>query len=95
MPFVSRPGSALFACALAALATGAAQAQPGVPIVDPLPGYHAAPRGQQRSGHEGSLRLQVAPKSAEVFVDGYLMGLVDDFDSMFQRLHLDAGEHYP
>lgn len=30
--------------------------------------------------HEGSLRLQVTPKSAEVFVDGYLMGLVDDFD---------------
>ncbi|MEQ1897660.1 MAG: PEGA domain-containing protein [Vicinamibacterales bacterium] len=87
---MSRPGSALIACALLALAAGAAQAQPGVPIVNP---YRQALRGQQRSGHEGSLRLQVAPKSAEVFVDGYLMGLVDDFDGMFQRLHLDAGEH--
>ena len=90
---MSRPGSALIAGALVALAASAAQAQPGVPTIDPLPGYRQAPRGQQRSGHEGSLRLQVAPKSAEVFVDGYLMGLVDDFDGMFQRLHLDAGEH--
>src|SRR5690606_4131496 len=30
---------------------------------------------------------------AEVFVDGYLMGIVDDFDGPFQRLHLEAGEH--
>ena len=77
---MSRPGSALIACALLALAAGAAQAEPGVAIVNLLPGYRQAPRGQQRGGHEGSLRLQVTPKSAEVFVDGYLMGLVDDFD---------------
>ena len=90
---MSRPGSTLIACALVALTAGAAQAQPGVPIGNPLPGYRGAPRGQQRAAYEGSLRLQVTPKSAEVFVDGYLMGLVDDFDGMFQRLHLDAGEH--
>src|SRR5262249_34955923 len=33
------------------------------------------------------------PKQAEVFVDGYYAGRVDDFDGMFQRLHTDRGEH--
>ena len=40
-----------------------------------------------------SLRLQVSPKETEVFVDGYYAGTVDDFDGMFQRLHLERGEH--
>ena len=44
-------------------------------------------------GYEGSLRLKVKPRNAEVFVDGYYVGIVDDFDGIFQRLHLDAGPH--
>jgi hypothetical protein len=40
-----------------------------------------------------SARLQVKPKQAEVFVDGYFVGTVDDFDGWLQRLHLPAGEH--
>jgi hypothetical protein len=40
-----------------------------------------------------SLRLQVSPRQAEVFVDGYYAGTVDDFDGVFQRLHLEPGEH--
>ena len=40
-----------------------------------------------------SLRLQVMPREAEVFVDGYYAGTVYQFDGMFQRLHLDQGEH--
>ena len=40
-----------------------------------------------------SLRLQVKPKHAEVFVDGYYAGTVDDFDGTFQRLHIEPGEH--
>jgi len=40
-----------------------------------------------------SLRLQVSPREAEVFVDGYYAGTVDDFDGTFQRLHLGPGEH--
>lgn len=42
---------------------------------------------------DSSLRLQVSPKETEVFVDGYYAGTVDDFDGMFQRLHLERGEH--
>jgi len=41
----------------------------------------------------GSARLQVTPREAEVYVDGYFVGLVDDFDGYLQRLHVEAGEH--
>jgi hypothetical protein len=40
-----------------------------------------------------SIRLQVTPKEAEVYVDGARAGSVDDFDGFFQRLHLRPGEH--
>ena len=40
-----------------------------------------------------SLRLQVTPREAEVFVDGSYAGTVDDFDGSFQRLRLYPGEH--
>ncbi|MBI4888729.1 MAG: PEGA domain-containing protein [Acidobacteria bacterium] len=42
---------------------------------------------------DASLRLEVTPKDTEVFVDGYYAGIVDDFDGVFQRLHLERGEH--
>lgn len=42
---------------------------------------------------ESALRLQVRPREAEVFVDGYFAGLVDDFDGVFQRLYVEPGEH--
>jgi hypothetical protein len=41
----------------------------------------------------GGLRLKVKPKEAEVFVDGYFAGIVDDFDGAFQQLNLDVGPH--
>ncbi len=41
----------------------------------------------------GSARLQVTPRQAEVYVDGYLAGTVDDFDGTFQRLSVAPGEH--
>jgi hypothetical protein len=44
-------------------------------------------------GLSSSLRLQVTPKAAEVYIDGYYAGTVDNFDGVFQRLHLEPGEH--
>jgi hypothetical protein len=41
----------------------------------------------------GELRLQVRPHQAEVYVDGYFAGHVDDFDGMFQGLRLEEGGH--
>jgi hypothetical protein len=40
-----------------------------------------------------SLRLEVKPRDAEVYVDGYRAGTVDNFDGVFQRLRLTPGEH--
>ncbi|HUL72495.1 MAG TPA: PEGA domain-containing protein [Vicinamibacterales bacterium] len=40
-----------------------------------------------------SVRLDVKPRDAEVYVDGYLAGKIDDFDGTFQRLHVRPGEH--
>ncbi len=41
----------------------------------------------------GQLRLKVKPRDAEVYVDGYYSGVVDDYDGTFQRLTLDSGPH--
>ena len=42
----------------------------------------------------GAVRLKVKPEDASVYVDGYYVGLVDDFDGAFQRLHLEPGQHH-
>ena len=49
-------------------------------------GYHLSPP-------DASVSLNVKPKEAEVYVDGYYAGIVDDFDGSFQRLHVEPGEH--
>jgi hypothetical protein len=41
----------------------------------------------------GELRIDVEPKQAQVFVDGYYAGVVDDFDGIFQSLRLEDGEY--
>lgn len=40
-----------------------------------------------------SLRLQAEPREAEVYIDGYYAGTVDEFDGVFQRLRIEPGEH--
>ncbi len=39
------------------------------------------------------MRIQVTPREAEVYLDGYLVGTVDQYDGIFQRLHVPFGEH--
>lgn len=39
----------------------------------------------------GMVKLKVKPRDAEVLVDGYYAGTVDDFDGVFQALKLDSG----
>ncbi len=39
----------------------------------------------------GELRLDVSPRHAQVFVDGYYAGVVDEFDGAFQALKLSSG----
>ena len=37
--------------------------------------------------------MLVDPAEARVYVDGYYAGVVDDFDGLFQRLHVSPGRH--
>ncbi len=41
----------------------------------------------------GGVRIQGAPEDAQVFADGYYVGVADDFDGAFQHLNLQAGPH--
>jgi len=57
---------------------------------DPYQGGYRA----STSYHEtGSLRLKIKPNQAQVYIDGYYVGLVDSFDGAFQKLGIDAGTH--
>ena len=42
---------------------------------------------------EGALRLMIKPNDARVYVDGQYVGVVDDFDGIFQKLHVTCGPH--
>ena len=62
------------------------------------PGYYAGGGSggysvSQSYRENGSLRLKINPKQAEIFVDGYYVGVVDSFDGAFQKLGLEGGSH--
>ncbi len=59
----------------------------GYPL--PPPAYVSAQPGFAYGG----VRIEGAPKDAQVFADGYYVGIVDDFDGVFQHLNLVAGPH--
>jgi len=60
----------------------------------PAYGYAVPPfRGYGYGYPTGELRLDVAPRNAEVYVDGYYAGQVDDFDGVFQSLELEEGTY--
>jgi hypothetical protein len=40
-----------------------------------------------------AVRTRVRPVETQVYVNGYYAGIVDDFDGVFQRLYLPAGQH--
>lgn len=49
--------------------------------------------GTGRYHDVGALRLKVKPVNAQVYVDGYFVGVVDSFDGTFQRLEIESGSH--
>ncbi len=66
----------------------------GYPWYPGYPGYYGYPYPYYGYyDNSGSLRLQVSPREAEVFIDGYFAGTVDDFDGVFQRLNVEPGDH--
>lgn len=46
-----------------------------------------------RYDDSASARIQVTPRDTQVYLDGYFVGTVDDFDGYWQRLHTTPGEH--
>jgi hypothetical protein len=50
---------------------------------DPIPGRYY-----------GGVRITGAPRDAHVFADGYYVGIVNDFDGIFQHINLEAGPHH-
>lgn len=59
------------------------------PIYAQYPGYPGYYYGRAWS----SARIEVKPREAQVYLDGYFVGIVDQFDGVFQRLDVPAGEH--
>lgn len=55
------------------------------PYPHPYYGYRFDPRAE--------VRIDVEQRDAEVYVDGYFVGLVDDFDGFAQRLRLEPGDY--
>lgn len=57
------------------------------------PYYPAYGYGYGIDAMTAAVRIDVKQRDAEVYVDGYLAGNVDQFDGTFQRLRLRPGEH--
>lgn len=58
-----------------------------------LGGGYYGPRRAYYDDNRSSVRIQVQPEKATVYVDGYYAGVVDDFNGLFQRLNLSPGRH--
>ena len=65
----------------------------GAPYSGRVYGYSAPSRAYGVRRYYGDVRLEIRPRDAAVYVDGYYAGIVDDFDGVFQRLTLEAGPH--
>jgi hypothetical protein len=62
------------------------------PYGDPF--WHGyGPWGYRYYDNYASVRVQASPRDAQVYVDGYFVGIVDDFDGVLQRLRVPAGGH--
>jgi hypothetical protein len=81
------------ALAGAALAIVAWQPSVRAQIRYPGPYGYPYPFGARYMSPEAELKLQVRPKEASVYVDGYFAGTVDEFDGAFQRLRVLPGTH--
>ena len=54
-------------------------------------GYSGYGYGRYRA--YGGVRIDIPQRDAEVYVDGYFAGIVDEYDGAFQQLNLEPGPH--
>ena len=57
-------------------------------------GYWGYPGGPAYAPAYGGVRIVVAQRDAEVYVDGYYSGVVDEYDGTFQQVNLEPGPHH-
>jgi hypothetical protein len=72
------------------------QPYPSYPFYRSYPSYPSSwysPDDRDPYGPITSLQLRVTPWDAEVFLDGFYAGTVDDFDGSDERLQVDPGNH--
>ena len=53
------------------------------------PGYYGFAPGHQYGG----VRIDLPQRDAQVYVGGYYVGIVNEFDGVFQQLNLEPGPH--
>jgi hypothetical protein len=61
-----------------------------------LGGYYGYPYGAVGGAYApsyGGVRIVGAPREAPVYVDGYYVGVVNDFDGTYQHINLTPGVH--
>jgi hypothetical protein len=51
------------------------------------------PPHRWRGDADSAVRIEATPKDAQVYVDGYYAGVVDDFNGVFERLRVTPGPH--
>ena len=59
--------------------------------------YGYTPRGYFEpipGRYYGGVRITGVPRDARVFADGYYVGIVNDFDGIFQHMNLEVGAHH-
>ena len=67
---------------------------PSAYFIDPyLSGGSSGSSGSSREETTGSIRIKSNVPQAQVFVDGALAGVVDEFDGLRDHLEVDAGKH--
>lgn len=69
-----------------------ATATPAEPGATPVPPTGVA--SPAWPGWPGDVRLEVTPKDAQIYVDGYYVGMGRDFEGRRQRLSLTPGTHH-
>ena len=67
--------------------------------VSSVPPNYSAPYGYTPNGYSGQepyggVRIDVPQRDADVFVDGHLVGQVDNFDGKTQQANVEVGTHH-
>ena len=71
----------------------ASSAPPGYPYASSAPPAPTSYVTSQPGVAYGGVRIEGAPRDAQIFVDGNYIGLAEDFDGADKHLNLPAGSH--